>query len=88
MNATMADPFEMDVRAAIGGAFPGLAEEELISATEAFLAYIDLVNDICDGLANDPERSATATTLTARPQQGTVETGQAELINQELPINA
>lgn len=85
----MTDSFTMDVRDAIRRALPELSEEELTSAVEAFLGYIDIVNDICDRLASDPERSIATATLTAGLPRVTVETGQVGPITAEpSPLNA
>lgn len=74
----MADSFEKDVQDAIGRAHPHLSKEQLPFAVEAFLGYIDIVNDICDRLADDPERSIATVTLTDALLRGTVEMGQVE----------
>lgn len=83
------DSFETNLHDAIRRIFPELPEDELSSAVDAFVGYIDVVNDIYDTLAGDPERSITAATLTAPNPQVTVEAGHAEPSNQLVPpLNA
>jgi hypothetical protein len=72
-----ADSFETNLRDVISNAFPDLSQEELSAAIAAFLGYIDVVNDIHDGLVADPRRCIPVT-LTGSIQQGTVEAGQVE----------
>jgi hypothetical protein len=58
-----------------------LSEEELSSAVEVFLGYIDIVNNISDSLAADPHCSMVTATLTATPPGVTVEAGLVEPVN-------
>lgn len=78
----MADSFEA-VRQEIARAIPQLKDEEMTVATDAFLGYIEIVDDVYDAVLEDPERSAAFAALTANLPRATFEKGQVEPINQE-----
>lgn len=81
----MAESFDTDVRKTIARCFPQLTQEELSTAVETFLGYIDIVNDVDDALQADPKRFAA---LTANVHRATVEAGQVEPTNQQFPLHA
>ena len=72
----MAESFEAEVREIVARCFPHLTEEGHSTAVEAFVGYIDLVNDVYDALQTDPERFAAAGELTATVSGANVEAGQ------------
>lgn len=85
MSTAMTDAFEKDVHDAINRAYPQLSKEELSSSVGTFLGYIDIVNEIYNGLSDDSERYAAAARLTASLSQVTVEPGQVEPTHQANP---
>jgi len=80
----MAGPLETDARETIAHLIPQLTDEELSVAVEAFLAYVDFINDLYDALELAPERFAAACALTANPSRATVEMGRVEPTNQSI----
>lgn len=78
----MTESFELETRRTIAGCFPDLTEDELSAAVEAFLGYIDIVNDVYD-LLDESEPNVIPAELTASDSQATVEEGQVEPINQK-----
>lgn len=84
----MSETFNNEVREAIGRSFPHMTQEEVSHAAEAFVEYMDLVNEIFDTLHGDPARYATACALTADLPRASVEAGFVEPTNPTTILNS
>lgn len=73
----MADVFDTEVYETIARLMPELTSEQLPAAVEAFLAYINIVDDVHDRL----EAAEEACELTTRETGSTVEVGHVAPVN-------
>lgn len=72
---------EDDVRTVVARLRPELDAVALSIAVEAFISYIDFVNDVWDALELDADRLAVACGLTALASRATVESGSIRPAN-------